>query len=172
MTDEEKIKQLLEAFYNGDTSSEEEALLLKFFNSEDIDEEWYTDRDLFNVLHDPSNIQLPEGISERLENAIDKHIAETNPQKSSSKTRTLFIRITSAAAVILLCIGLFFTTDKHTKSNMIADTYTDPEEAAMVAEQTLMLVSAKLNQGFYPLEKVKESVDKTNELLNENFKLN
>jgi hypothetical protein len=172
MADEKKIKQLLEAFYNGNTTLEEEALLLKFFNSEGLDEKWYTDKDLFNVLHDSSDIKLPKGISERLENVIDIHMAkETIPQKSHSKTRKLLIRITSVAAVLLLCIGLFFTTNKPVKS-YTADTYTDPEEAAMVAEQALMLVSAKLNQGFHPLEKVKESVNKTNELLNESLKLN
>jgi hypothetical protein len=55
---------------------------------------------------------------------------------------------------------------------MIADTYTNPTEAAAAAEQALMFVSAKLNQGFSPLEKVIEGVDKTNEVINENLKTN
>ncbi|MDR0575326.1 MAG: hypothetical protein LBG96_15130 [Tannerella sp.] len=172
MTDEKKINKLLDAFYSGNTIPEEEYLLSKFFNSEDIDEKWYIEKDIFNVLHDSSDIQLPEGFSERLENAIDKYMAETIPQKSRSKTIKILIKITSAAAVILIGTGLFFITDKPAKSYIAADTYTEPKEATMVAEQALILVSTKLNQGFYPLKKVKESVDKTNELLSENLKLN
>lgn len=174
MINEDKIKQLLTAFYNGDTTSEEEILLLRFFNSENVGEKWHIDRDMFNVLYDPSKIPLPKKISERLENVIDKHIAETALQENRSplKIKKIFIGITGIAATILLCIGLFFISDKHPQSHIIADTYTNPEEAAVAAEKALMLVSTKLNKGLSPLEKAKESVNKTNELLNENFKLN
>jgi hypothetical protein len=55
---------------------------------------------------------------------------------------------------------------------MITDTYTDPREAAVAAEKILTMVSVNLNKGFLPLEKTRESIEKTNELLNENLKLN
>jgi hypothetical protein len=179
MTDENKIEQMLKAFYNGDSTPEEEVLLLKLFNNKDLEEKWHTDRDILIALHDSSDITLPEGISERLENALDNHIAETSitenklPAKKIplfSKTRRLYIAVASSAAAILLCIGIFFATENRHKQNMIADTYTNPEEAAIAVEKALMLVSTKLNQGLSPLEKVQDSVDKTNELLNDNFK--
>ena len=179
MTDENKIEELLKAFYNGDTTPEEELLLMEFFNSKNLDEKWHTDRDILISLYDSSEITLPEGINERLEKALDIHITETSaPEKEvqhkiiplHSKTRRLFIAVTSSAAAILLCIGIILVSDRHRPSDMIADTYTNPKEAAIAAEKALMLVSAKLNKGLSPLEKVKESVDKTNELLNENFK--
>ena len=122
---------------------------------------------LLKTFYDASDIPLPEGFTERIEKAIDKHIAESVIAAPHQKIRKLFISISSAAAVILLCAGLFFVTGKISQSNTIADTYTNPEEAALAAEQMLTLVSTKLNQGFSPLEKVKESIDKTNELLNE-----
>ena len=202
MNGNNNIEQLLKAFYDGDTTPEEEALLLEFFNSNNLDEKWQTERDMFNVLYDFS---LPDGISERLEKVINEHIAESVKDKHLTKTanddnethnnneplypetrndilnkkapmlqktRKLFINISSAAAVILLCIGLFFTFEKSTKSHTIADTYTNPEEAAIVAEQMLTLVSTKLNKGFSPLEKIKESIDKTSGLLNESLNIN
>ena len=199
MSEEKKIEQLLAAFYNGDTTPEEEEFLMKFFNNADLNEKWHTDRTLFHVLYDPSRISLPKGLSERLERAIDSHMAETTEhpfapkttghqstskttgrkfspkttgRKFTSKTRRLFISMSSAAAVAILCIGLFFTFDKTSKSDFIADTYTNPEEAAIVAEQTLLFISTKLNQGLHPLEKVKENIHKTNELINEHIKLN
>jgi len=179
MTDENKIEQMLKAFYNGDSTPEEEALLLKFFNSKDLEEKWHMDRDILIALNDSSEITLPEGISERLENAIDNHITETLITENEllhkkiplySKTRRFLIAVVSSAAAILLCIGIFFVSENIQSTDMIVDTYTDPEEAAIAAEQALMLVSTKLNQGLSPLEMVKDNIDKTNELLNDNFK--
>ena len=179
MTDENKIEELLKAFYNGDTTLEEEALLLTFFNRKNLDEKWNTDRDILNALGDSSEIMLPKGVNERLENFIDIHIAKTSVKENESqdekiplksKTQRLLIAITSSAAAIFLCIGIFYSLERNNSSDMIADTYTNPEEAAIAVEQALILVSSKLNQGLSPLEKVKENIDKTNELLNENFK--
>ena len=181
MTDEKKIEQLLKAFYNGDTTPEEEAILLNFFNSGSLNEKWHTDRDIFNVLYDSSEITLPEGILKRLDSAVDKHITDTESQLNEiqnknisfdAKRRKIFTAISSAAAIALLCMCLYFANDDKPQSQLLTDTYTNPEEAAIAAEQALMFVSNNLNKGLSSLEKVKEGVDKTNELLNENFKLN
>ena len=166
MNDDKKIEQLLAAFYNGETTPEEDKVLAEFFSSEDVSDKWHTDRDLFSALYDPTRIPLPKGLSARLEIAIDKHITESTNQKSNSKIRKMYLVFLSAADVVLLCIGLFFNPEKNYKQDFIADTYTNPEEAAKAAEQALLFVSAKLNQGLSPLEKVKESVNKTNEILN------
>ena len=179
MTEEKKIEQMLKAFYNGETTPEDEALLLKFFKRKDLEEKWHNDRDLFIVLYDSSEITLPEGINERLERFLDKHIEQTFSIEKEirlkkipfySKKRRLYIAVASSAAAILLCVSIFFVSDSSSSPDMIADTYTNPQEAAIAAEQALMLVSSKLNKGLSPLEKVKVSVDKTNEVLNENFK--
>lgn len=172
MIDDKKIEQLLVTFYKGDTTPEEEALLVAFFNCDNIDEKWQDDKNIFHVLYNDTHLPLPKGFSERLENSIDNYIEKTTSSKNKpvSKTRKLFIGISSAAAVIVLCAGLFFNTTKDPQPQMIADTFSNPEEAAIAAEQALVLVSNKLNQGLQPLEKVKESMDKTNELLNESFR--
>ena len=173
MVDEKKIEQLLNAFYNGDTTPEEEALLSEILNNEDLDESRHMDRDMFNALYDASDIPLPEGITKRLEKSIDKYIVESSTQEGKKiSINRLYIFISSAAAVGLLCLGLFFALEKQPQSNFIADTYSDPKEAALVAEQALLLVSNKLNKGLSPLEKVTESVDKTNKLLNETITIN
>jgi len=129
---------------------------------------------LLKGFYDSSGITLPEGMTERLENVIDKHIAATEHKRDkniffNTKRRKIFTTISSVAAVSLLCIGLFFAINNKPFAD---DTYTNPEEAAIAAEMALVLVSNKLNKGLSSLEKVKEGVDKTNELLNENFKLN
>ena len=159
MIDENKIEQLLKAFYDGYTTPEEEEILLNFFNSDNLNDKWHNDRHMFNILRDSEEVPLPEGITERLELAINEYIA-------FKKRRKIIITISSAAAMTLLCIGLFFASGKDTKSHMYADTFTNPEDAALATEQALLFVSEKLNQGLSSLEKVREGVDKTNELLN------
>ena len=169
MTDEKNIEQLLGAFYEGTTTPEEEEIIMQWLNRNELNETFHDDRNLLNMLHNPTRIALPKGFSERLETAIDKHITDTAKQNINTKVRKLYISILSVAAVALLCIGLFILRDKPAQSNFLADTYTNPVEAAMAAEQALLLVSSKLNLGLSPFEKVKENIQKTNELINENI---
>ena len=170
---ENKIEQLLNDFYNGYTTPEEEAILSEFLNSDNIEEILHLDRDIINALYDTSDIPFPEGISERFETVIDKHIAYTSTKEGKKISINRFYAvISSAVAVVLLCVGLFFFTEKPSQTNYIADTYSDPKEAALAAEQALLFVSNKLNQGLSPLEKVTESVDKTYKILNETITIN
>jgi hypothetical protein len=177
MMNEKDIEHLLTAFYNGDTTQIEEALLREYFDDPNIPENRRVDRDLFLALHDSSHIRIPQGFSERLEQRIDRHIKETDAGNKNKSVqpgiKRLFIGIGSIAATLLLLAGIFFFREKSTvESYAITDTFTDPQEAALVAERALMLVSLNLNKGLSPLEKVKESMDKTNKLLNENLHLN
>ena len=175
MIDEKTIEQLITAFYEGNTTSEEEEVLLNYFKTKAINEKFYADSELFALLNDSSRIPLPDGFSERLEERLDEHIRQTtnyNPFTASvsHKIKKLYLFATSTAAVVLLCLGLFFLTGKQNNSSFEADTYSNPKEAAVAVEQALLLVSNKLNQGLAPLETVKEGLNTTNQLLNENFK--
>jgi len=169
MIDESTIEQLLAAFYDGVTTPEEEEVLLTFFKDKDLNEKFQADSQLFTLLYDSSHIPLPDGFSQKLEKALDEHIANPSLRRFLEIPRKIYLRFASAAAVVLIGIGLFFLTGRQDKSQLITDTYSNPEEAAVAVEQALMLVSTKLNQGLVPLEKVKESVNTTNRLLNETF---
>ena len=54
-----EIKKLVEAFYNGETTIEEEKLLLSYFQGEDIAEELLKERDLFLDLYKSEPIDVP-----------------------------------------------------------------------------------------------------------------
>jgi hypothetical protein len=173
MINEKLIEKLLTAFYNGDTTREEESILREFFNAKKIPEKWNVDRTLFHALYDPSEISVPKDFSKRLKNNIDKYIKETDISKKSKKIRHLFTVAGSIAATILFLVGIFFFHDRPFSSNeRITDTYIDPQEAAIVAGKIITMVSVNLNKGFLPLEKTKENINKTNKILNENLKLN
>jgi hypothetical protein len=131
-----------------------------FLNEENVDECWKDEQQLFRLLHD-AQIQVPAGVSERLEKSIMQMEA---PQKSLSRKRTMYYWVSSAAAVVLLCIGLFFATREPATPQM-ADTFSNPEEAAQVAAQTLAFVSTQLNKGINKAADAGVEIEKVNQIL-------
>jgi hypothetical protein len=107
-----------------------------------------------------NGIDVPEGLSERLESKIDRYI-EHRHSGSGGKKYFSYIGI---AASILLCAGLFFT--KPFSGKTIKDTFKNPAEAEMYARQTLSLVSENLNRGLSSFDRAKENIDNTNKILN------
>ena len=170
MTEENKIEQLLTSFYDGTSTVEEEKMILQLLNKAELDEKWHQDRDLFRALYESPDCSMPKNFSQRLESKIDRHIKENGSVQSAPSIKTFFIRISSAAAIALLCISTFFFLSRN--PGHLSDTYSDPAEAAVAAEQALMFVAAKLNAGLSSMDKVNESINKTNEIINKKLKYN
>ncbi len=184
------IEQIIQKFYEGASTPEEERFLTEYFlNEENVDEQWEDDRQLFQLLHD-TQIQVPEGVSKRLAESIRQNVKNTarHPELDSGslehegiagqarndvndipRRRTFYYWISSAAAVALLCIGLFFATREPSSSKM-ADTFSNPEDAALVAGQTLAFISAQLNNGLDKVADVEHEFEKVNNVLNKHLK--
>ena len=162
------IEQLLKIFYEGDTTQEEERLLTDYFlNEENPDDRWKEDRQVFSLLHD-TQIQIPTGVSERLEEALDTLNANDATSRKYHITHKLYYWISSAAAIVLLCIGLFFVTREASPPQM-ADTFSDPKEAALVAEQTLAFISLHLNNGLNKAAVAEHELKKASQLINKHL---
>jgi len=159
------IEELINKFYEGRSTQEEELFLTEYFlNEKNVDERWKEEQKLFRLIHE-SQIKVPEGVSERLEKSI---LQMEVSEKIQPRKRSLLYWISSAAAVALLCIGLFFTPPESAPQEM-ADTYTDPEEAALVAEQTLAFMSLHLNKGLNKVNDVEVEFEKLNQLINKHL---
>ncbi|MDR0794703.1 MAG: hypothetical protein LBE79_01410 [Tannerella sp.] len=160
------IEHLIHKFYEGETSPEEERLLSAYFlNDKHIDEDWKEDQQLFHLLND-IRIQVPSGVSGRLEASIEQ--LEVIGNKSLSHRRTLYYWMSSAAAILLLCIGLFFVFREPQPPKM-ADTFTDPEEAAIVARQALTYMSMQLNKGLNKVAEVDQELERIDQILNKHL---
>jgi len=159
------IELLLNKFYEGVSSPEEERLLMEYFlNEENVDERWKDEQQLFRLLHD-TQIQVPADVSKKLEESIMQFDA---PPKFIPLRRKWYYWISSAAAVALLCIGLFFAIRKQEPPKM-TDTFSDPKEAALVAQQTLAYMSAQLNKGIDKVADANQEFEKVNQLLNKHL---
>jgi len=157
------IEYLIGKFYKGDSTQVEERFLMEYFlNEENVDEHLKEDQQVFRLLH-KTQIQVPVGVSERLENALFLYKNDVIFRKNHIINK-LYYWIGSAAAVVLLCIGLYVATSEH-KPPKMADTFSDPTEAALVAEQTLAFMSVQLNKGLSKVAAAEYELEKVNQLL-------
>lgn len=161
------VKQLLKKFYDGVSTPQEEHWLREFFLKEEaVDDCWKVDQQLFKALYQEET-ELPAGVSERLEQTIDG--MDRSQQSAIKKRRILLYWVSSAAAIVLLCIGLFFTTQRSVEPQ-IADTFEDPVEAAIAAEKVLAFMSSQLNKGFSQVADATHEFEKVDQVLNKHLK--
>lgn len=89
---------------------------------------------------------LPEGLADRLSQKID--LWEENERQARSRKRTLFLYAASTAAAVFLAFHVAPSLSLLQRDDVqMADTYSDPEEAAAAAQKALVLLSANLNKG-------------------------
>ena len=115
---------------------------------------------------------LPDGLSERLERKIDLLAKEEmqagrtrNAGKRFSPKRRLFFWAGGIAATMLGAV-LFVFSETNSPETSLTDTYTDPQEAATVAQNALAMMSANLNKGLTKVNKTSEEIYKVNKILN------
>jgi hypothetical protein len=124
------------------------------------------DEEADRLIDESLEIPIPKGLSERLEAHIDTLAAD----EKKRKVRRFLYQATGAAAIALLCIGIFLKTGKHSPALSPADTFSDPKEAAVVAGQALAFMSAQLNKGIGKVEDAGQEIEKVNHLLDKHFK--
>lgn len=108
---------------------------------------------------------LPEGLSERLESYIDQ-LAETEKAKKTPLHRGSAYWLTAVAASLLIGVALFFPADIFDRRATTADTFSDPEEAAIAAEEALVFLSTQFNKGIEQIEGARQEVETVNEIVN------
>jgi hypothetical protein len=156
----EELNRLLEKYYSGETSFEEERALREYFNGDTIPEGFEAEREIFRYYSETSSIPEPlDGFEDRIMGAIDL----TESGKSESfKIRRYLIPILSAAASILVIAGSYFFLARNTE---LKDTYKDPKIAYAETMKILADVSSKMNHATLALE----PVGKMNKMASKSF---
>jgi hypothetical protein len=153
----EEIKQLLEKYYNGKSSIDEELILKDFFSREIVPDELEIEKDIFIYYSESSAMPLPsEGFGARIINAIDDQVKN----HTGFRRRRIYRTVTGIAAGILILTGSYFF---FTYRSEPADTFSDPEIAYNEAMKILYAVSAQLNNGTRELGKIGMMQDAANE---------
>ncbi|NMC37300.1 MAG: hypothetical protein GYA41_03135 [Bacteroidales bacterium] len=159
----DEVKKLLEKYYTGDSSVDEELILKEFFSREEVHGDLEAERDIFCYFLQSSGMPLPSGgFTDRIIAAVDN---EDIRLKRSGKLR-IFRIVTGIAASLLIIAGSYLYFNYR---NDQSDTYSDPELAYNEAIKILIDVSARLNRGTMELGKIgrmQDAIDKSFESLN------
>lgn len=114
--------------------------------------------------------ELPEGLSQRLEQYVDSLIEDDKAGKTVRLKRRSLYWLSGVAAAVLLGVVLFFQTENmQIPQPTTADTFTNPQEAALAAQEALAFLSTQLNKGIDQVSDAKEEVDKVNQIVNKQF---
>ena len=124
------------------------------------------------------DLALPEGLSERLERRID-FLAQEEVSPRVSRRRSFYWISGIAAAIphrqegvppaaILGALFLIFT-ETNRPAPIMADTFTDPEEAAVVAQNALAFMSRNLNKGLGQVNEAGQEITKINKIVNKHL---
>ena len=142
MTSQE-IKILLDKYFEGHTSLEEEDQLKQYFQGEQVDPSFAAFRPLFQYLDTERQASLSPSFEKQL---LDQIREEKKP-----KERRIYIYMARIAAVAILIRGVVILFPRQTQTNgaVIIDweQYEPQSEAEAIAEATaaLELLAAKLN---------------------------
>lgn len=153
MKEYRNIEDLLECYYNAQTTEAEEQWLKDFFCNEDVPPHLQKEKEMFLQLQ---NIQIPKGLEERLSKQIGQWATQERFVQKNPRRRTLqWIGSIAASLLILFSIGWYFHAPQPRK-----DTCATPEEAYIHTEKALMMFAQALNKGVKQMEVIQESTEK------------
>ena len=141
-----ELKLLLERYYNGETSSDEEEKIRKMLSDKNLPGEYFPEREMFEQFSAGMTIPEPSiGFKERIMKAIDNHEKES----AIKGLRRRIYTVTSVAASLLILISSYLIISRE---KMPDDTFTDPLVAYNETKRVLLEVSTNLNRGYQELD--------------------
>ncbi|MDL2143633.1 hypothetical protein QQY79_13970 [Flavobacterium tructae] len=145
-----KIEDILEKYFQGETTIAEENQLKEYFSSPNVAQHLKQYKPMFGYFS-----QVKEQKS-----------TQTIPLKT--KKRNVAWLSIAASAVVLLGIGTYFYTSEKNATPVTAQselgTYDDPEEALAATQKALALLSNNVNVGIESVQYIKEYEQSKNKI--------
>ncbi len=160
-----EIELLIEKFYNGETSLEEEEMLRDYLNQDTVPEQFIAVKEHFIILKNEKELELDDAFDEKFIQLIEKEETQSNPLKIWT------YRLSGVAATILLFVMVWFGTDLL-QPREVYGTITDPSLAFLETRKAMDEVSKKLNKGLQPAEKTVKKIDENVKRAGELKKMN
>ena len=164
-----EVKNLLQHYFNGETTLAEERKLEAYFQSGNVADELKEYTGFFGGISELAEVPGEATIEED----VMDYILE-NEHEEKSKYRHMWRVVTGIAASVILVLGGFLLWEQQQKP--YEDTFDNPEVAYAYAQQTMKFVAAKYNKGveelgnFNKLETATEPLEKGIEPVNQFFK--
>ena len=175
MTDNTEIKNLLECYFEGETSIEEERVLNAYFKSGAVAPEFRKYAPMFSYFESERSIELDSAIAKKIKPSLNgKGQMAKRQARIYRMPRYILLR---ASAVLLVASGatwFYFNNNsvgtntqpivnqhKHKAKTIVFDGSEDPKLAFEAVKSALVLTSNKMKKGTEPmsesLEKVREA---------------
>jgi len=152
--DSDKIKDLLERYWNCETTLEEEQWLRDFFNSNEVPQSLQQEAQLFQYLKQQQNVKLSDlNFEQKLKQKL---------QPKEGKVRSLLMTGMKLAAGISVVVASFWLVRQELnkeKPEEVVDTYNDPQKAFEETKRALQLIS----KNFGKAQKASTNINLINE---------
>lgn len=158
------IKNLLERFYGGNTSLEEEKILADFLLRQDVPDEFLSDKKLFCALN-THPVEIQDESTKAIESLIDS-FKEVQP----SDKKTIYWVIGIAASLALIFGVRQFQKSQQPESTLFTDTYKNPDDAYRATVNALQLFSENFSKGTESVEKANMHLEKAQKIINQSLK--
>lgn len=149
--DSKQLEQLLEKYWNCETSLEEEKQLREYFRGE-VPENLKETADLFRYFETQQEQAV---IESDFDAVVKKKIKQQQPKGKSVSMVFNFARI--AAGVLVVVTATYFVRQEVRKAYPpeIVDTYSDPKLALEETKKALMMISKGFNKAQKEAGKIK-----------------
>lgn len=146
------IEQLIERYWNCETSAEEEQILRSFFSQKDVPVHLLRYKDLFTFENQEKEIGLSEDFDRKLLAEIEKPTVKA--RRISLYRRMMPMFKAAAAIAIVVLLGKAAQSSFHDSGNDVTqtaqnyhETYSDPKQAYEHVSSALKIVSETMNEG-------------------------
>jgi hypothetical protein len=156
---EEELNILLDKYYKGESTEQEEQVLKEFFQGDSVPVEYETEKEVFSQYSTAAKIPDP---SADFEDRIIAGIDESVKNNKSSRLRRIVMYSLSIAAGLIIIAGTYFFLNSNRDPK---DTFSDPKIAYAETMKILLNVSTRLNEG----NKALEPLGKMNKMKNASF---
>jgi hypothetical protein len=155
--DLKQVENILEKYWEGTSSREDEMLLRDFFSYAEVPAHLEPYKELFTVQELDLNPALGKAFDEELKRKI---LAIDKPANSW----TLF-RIAAIGLILIITAISVFKVDQ--KPQIAEDTFSNPEEALAETKKAFILIAEAMNKGQEPAQNI-IYFDKANEKIKKN----
>ena len=175
----EQVKSILSRFYEGQTTPEEERQLAAFFRREDVPEDLQQDKQLFLLLAQTSEQEMPQDIADEI-TAFVNNLGQSDIQPLthvSQQRKGVIYRLktppkvmyrAAATVAILLAIGGGVLHHQRTyATDPFRDTCATPEEAAAQIQRANSMIAKATEQCMAPTSKALRQADATKQVINQ-----
>lgn len=159
--DEAKIRQLLDLYYLGETSVDDESILIDYFtNCSNIPEDLEVDADIFRLMSDAkenyfeaelkkAELEIPKGMDERLKASIERL---ENPPRIGVRYNWKHAIAACVVLAVTFMLGNEFLFNQP-DAFVYKDTCKTPEEAALQMNRALSILNSKASASLEEVEK-------------------